>query len=113
RDGLVSSAHDISEGGIACALAECCIAGGMGARVELDWAGSGPILFGEGPGGVIVSASEEALEQLSSRAGDVPVVRLGQVEGDALVIAASAARLSLPVEDLKNAHQQGIPDLLT
>jgi hypothetical protein len=81
--------------------------------VDLGWAGSGSILFGEGPGGVLVSGSEDGIDRVSAMAGDVPVVRLGQVEGDALVIAVSAARLSLQVEDLKNAHQQGIPDLLT
>src|SRR6185437_12085287 len=35
RGGAVSSAHDISEGGLACALAECCIAGGIGAHVDV------------------------------------------------------------------------------
>jgi phosphoribosylformylglycinamidine synthase len=36
RDGLLSSAHDIAEGGLAVALAECCLAGGLGAAVGLD-----------------------------------------------------------------------------
>ncbi len=36
RDGLLSSAHDIAEGGLAVALAECCLAGGLGAEVSLD-----------------------------------------------------------------------------
>ena len=36
RSGSISSAHDIAEGGIAIALAECCLAGGLGARVVLD-----------------------------------------------------------------------------
>jgi len=43
----------------------------------------------------------------------VPVLRLGEVRGDALVIAAGAATLSLSVQDLKTAHEQAIPDLLT
>ena len=34
--GELPTAHDVSEGGLACALAECCIAGGIGARVRLD-----------------------------------------------------------------------------
>jgi len=121
REGLFRSAHDVSEGGLGCALAECCIEGRIGARIEyyrgaeigkapephMGW------LFGEGPGGVIVSGAPESLQRLAAEAGDVPVLSLGEVGGDALVMAAGAARLSIPVEDLKTAHSQGIPDLLT
>jgi phosphoribosylformylglycinamidine synthase len=113
RDGLVATAHDVSEGGLACALAECCIAGDLGASVELGWNGLAPTLFGEGPGGVIVAGPPETIDELAARAGEVPVHRLGQTGGDALVIAAGAATLSLPVEDLRQAHEQAIPDLLT
>ena len=35
RSGALRSAHDVAEGGVAVALAECCIAGGIGARVDL------------------------------------------------------------------------------
>ncbi len=65
RAGSLSSAHDIAEGGLAIALAECCLAGGVGARVELAAAaGSDGLadgervlsaLFGEGAGGFVVS----------------------------------------------------------
>jgi phosphoribosylformylglycinamidine synthase len=113
RDGVLSSAHDISEGGLACAVAECCIAGRIGARLELDWNGLAPMLFGEGPGGVVVSGSVAAIDELASEAGEVPVVKLGETGGDGLVIAAGAATLSVPVEDLKMAYEQAIPDLLT
>ena len=56
RSGAVASAHDVSDGGLACALAESAIAGGIGCRVDLDplveeRGGSGETaLFGEGPG---------------------------------------------------------------
>jgi phosphoribosylformylglycinamidine synthase len=113
REGLVSSAHDVAEGGLACALAECCIAGGVGARVELEWNGLAPVLFGEGPGGVVVSGPPDAIAELIAMAGDVPVAKLGETGGDALVIAAGAATLQLSIEDLKTAHEQAIPDLLT
>ena len=52
RTGDFPTAHDISEGGLACALAECCIEGGLGARVAVD--DGEAALFGEGPGGVVV-----------------------------------------------------------
>jgi phosphoribosylformylglycinamidine synthase subunit PurL len=103
RDGLVSSAHDVSEGGLAVALAECCIAGGVGARVEL------PSLFDEGPGGVVVSGPEESIDRLASLASEHGFVRLGEVGGDLLVAAAPGGSLSVPVTDLATAFETGIP----
>jgi phosphoribosylformylglycinamidine synthase subunit PurL len=59
RSGALHSAHDISEGGVAVAIAECCIAGGLGASVRLP---DGLDPFGEAPGrAFIVSGSPEAL----------------------------------------------------
>src|SRR6188768_1119183 len=60
RAGKLSSAHDISDGGLACALAECAIGGGIGCRVDvqpLRERGCSPedALFGEGPGGFLLS----------------------------------------------------------
>ncbi len=59
RSGAFHSAHDIAEGGVATALAECCIAGGIGASVRLP---SGLDPFAEALGcGFIVSGPAEAL----------------------------------------------------
>jgi phosphoribosylformylglycinamidine synthase len=103
RGGLVTSAHDVSEGGLAVALAECCIAGGRGARVEL------PDLFGEGPGGVVVSGPLASIDKLAETAAEHGFLRLGEVGGDRLVASASAATLSVPVVDLATAFETGIP----
>ncbi len=84
RGGALSSVHDIAEGGIAIAAAECCLAGGIGALLELDPAlASAAGLFGEGPGGFLVSGPAEALASLAST---TTVRRLGAVGGEALVI---------------------------
>jgi phosphoribosylformylglycinamidine synthase subunit PurL len=117
RGGSVSSAHDVSEGGLACALAECCIAGGLGARVHLapllarlgDAAPPDVALFGEGPGGVVVSGTLEAIEGLAENAGADWLIRLGEVGGDALELTAGIARLSLPVEEAKTAYERVLP----
>ncbi|MEA2470722.1 MAG: phosphoribosylformylglycinamidine synthase subunit PurL [Thermoleophilaceae bacterium] len=103
RAGLVGSAHDVSEGGLAVALAECCIAGGVGARVEL------PDLFGEGPGGVVVSGPLASIDKLEEMAAESGFLRLGEVGGERLVATASAATLSVPVVDLATAFETGIP----
>ncbi len=63
RAGTFSSAHDVSDGGLACALAECAILGGVGIRVDLDGlvelrgASGEACLFGEGPGGFAVAGA--------------------------------------------------------
>jgi phosphoribosylformylglycinamidine synthase II len=80
--GLVSSAHDCSDGGLFVALAECCLYGNMGAEIqaELDW-------FNESPSRIVVSSSQpEALSGLG-----IPVSTLGVVGGDMLSIAGLRA----------------------
>jgi phosphoribosylformylglycinamidine synthase II len=94
RSGALRSAHDIAEGGLAVALAECCVAGGLGARVELP---EGLELFGEAPGrAFIVSGSAEALARWSV---------IGEVGGEELEIGG---RLKVPVSGLRAAHDSGL-----
>ena len=118
RSGRLASAHDVADGGIACAIAECCIAGGIGASVRWAVAQQAEphehrtVLFGEGPGGFVVSGAPDALRELAAQAGDVPFVKLGTVGGDRLDLAGSDARLELPVEALRTAHEQALPRLL-
>jgi phosphoribosylformylglycinamidine synthase len=106
REGALSSAHDIAEGGLAVALAECCLAGSLGAVVEL----SDP--FGEGPGGFVVSASQEALRELGEH---VSVRPLGTVGGDVLTIAITGetvagetanAAMTITLAELSEAHSR-------
>jgi phosphoribosylformylglycinamidine synthase II len=95
RSGALRSAHDVAEGGVAVALAECCIAGGIGARVALD-----ARLFAEGPGAFVVSGRREALARFGAAATEI-----GEVGGDALVIDGE---LELPVSELTRAHAEGL-----
>jgi phosphoribosylformylglycinamidine synthase subunit PurL len=103
RLGRLSSAHDIAEGGLAVALAECCLAGDLGAEIDL---GSAPTpaqlstdLFGEGPGGFVVSGAAGALRNLAEH---VPLRVIGTVGGGALNIAGGAITISL--SELADAH---------
>ena len=71
RAGRLASAHDVSDGGLACALAESAIAGGVGCRVDLQplrERGCSPeeALFGEGAGGFLVSGERAALEAIGA-----------------------------------------------
>jgi phosphoribosylformylglycinamidine synthase len=101
RGGELPTAHDVSEGGLACALAECCIAGGIGARVTIE--GGEVDLFGEGPGGVIVAGPREAIDALDH------TTVIGEVGGEMLEIDGV---LSVPVTDLRTAYEDAIPAAL-
>jgi phosphoribosylformylglycinamidine synthase len=102
RDGVraaaLHSAHDIAEGGLGVALAECCIAGGIGAVVSLP---DGLELFGEAPGrGFVVSAaSEDVLAGMTV---------IGRVGGDTLEIDGV---LKAPVSELRELRERGLVDL--
>ena len=56
-------------------------------------------LFGEGPGGILISGPREALLELSGKAAGVGFLALGQVGGSTIELAAPAARLDISVED--------------
>jgi phosphoribosylformylglycinamidine synthase len=102
RRGWLASAHDIAEGGIAIALAECCLAGGLGAAVVLpDTVKPLRALFGEGSGGFIVSGSEAALRGLARH---TPVFVLGAVGGQSLSIAVAETRIDLELDQLRAAY---------
>jgi phosphoribosylformylglycinamidine synthase len=102
RSGSLSSAHDIAEGGFLIAVAEACLAGGIGATLDLS-ASDEPLahLFGEGPGGFVVSGSREALDALSA---EVPLDVLGTVGGDALDVTVAGEGFTATLEDLRSAH---------
>ncbi len=84
---LLASAHDLSEGGLGVALAESCIWGGVGAKIELP-EGNAPhmALFSETQARALVSVSSENLVEFIETADGlgVPVRVLGAVGGDAL-----------------------------
>jgi len=106
RDGLVRSAHDCAEGGIAVALAECCLSGDglVGAEIFLpdDERRDDESLFHEAPGRVLVTidpADEEAFHDLVSLCR-VPVRKLGTTGGTELVIHLRTQTWRWPVAGL-------------
>ncbi len=107
RTGELATAHDVSEGGLATALAECCIEGGLGAWVDLAplRAALGhddrhTTLFGESPGGAVVAGP---LETVSALPG---AILLGGVEGTSLRIEGD---LELEVAALHERFEGAIP----
>jgi phosphoribosylformylglycinamidine synthase II len=100
RAGTLHSAHDIAEGGLATALAECCLAGALGAEIELE-AGGEATLFGETLGCFIVSGAPSALRQLDPH---TPHQIIGSVGGTRLQITVGEQRIDLELARLREAH---------
>ena len=101
RAGKLASAHDVSDGGLACALAECAIGAGLGCRVDLQplrERGCTPeeALFGEGVGGFVLSGDEDELRAL----GATPI---GKVGGDEIEIAAGDRSLAVSLAEAEIA----------
>ncbi|MEX2563321.1 MAG: phosphoribosylformylglycinamidine synthase subunit PurL [Nitriliruptoraceae bacterium] len=105
---LLASAHDVSAGGLLVTLVESCLGGDVGAEVTLPpGAALTQALFGESPGRVVVSLSSanvRAFAQLC-RDAEVPVVDLGTVTGERLVVAEV---LDLDLDDVREAFDQGV-----
>ncbi len=122
RTEALHNAHDVSEGGLAVALAECCLAGEIGARVALP-ADLEP--FGEAPGrAFVVSGSDEALAgfQIIGRVGgqELEIALAPGLPGGLPPAARSASALAesggagvvpllkLAVSALRDAREQGL-----
>jgi phosphoribosylformylglycinamidine synthase II len=110
RDRLLSSAHDVSDGGLGVALAECCIAGRIGCSIELpacDGASELNALFHEEPSRVVVSFPPEQRAKVQERCDSlgVPFKLLGFVGGDTLEIEDV---LDVPLQVLAESHTRAL-----
>ena len=119
REGGSTAAHDISDGGLACALAEMAIAAGSGIEADLDplvelRGGSGESsLFGEGPGGIILGVSAEDVDDLLQAAeqAGVEALEIGGVAGDRLAFSAAERDVSVALADAERAWRS-LPERL-
>jgi phosphoribosylformylglycinamidine synthase len=126
--GLVRSAHDCADGGLAVALAECCIGGpyalgGIGARIRLarpEGMAAEALLYGEDAGRVVVSAPLESVGPLSDLAAahGVPCEVIGDVDEPegrgvacrlAIELASDPATLVWPVRELRQTYLDALP----
>ncbi len=118
RSGLIKSAHDISEGGLAVCIAESCIQGNLGAEVNLPWPGRlDGLLFGESAARIVISAAPENWDKLHELAAQygVPLTRLGRVKAEEVVFATAQgwSVISSSVGSLKTAWEQSLPKRLS
>ena len=111
-EGLVRSAHDVSEGGLAVALAECCIAGHgphLGAIIELEGAiRPDALLFGESQSRIILTLRRRHVSRVReiAAAAEVPLTVLGEVRGRRLIISPL---IDVEVEALRRVWSAALP----
>lgn len=117
QSGIIQSAHDCSEGGLATSLTESCISNSsrmLGAEIDLDALKKSKmrlddVLFGEAPSRIAVSIKTGDLEKLEkiAKKHSVPCYKLGKVGGDKLVIKDV---INIPVKKLSEAWRNAIPN---
>jgi phosphoribosylformylglycinamidine synthase len=111
--GILSSAHDCSDGGIAIALAESCIVGGIGLRAKIPPASrTSAALFGEFQSRAIVSVQPDKIPMLHEIAEKhiVPSSVLGILRGDRLTIEVEGSVVvDKPIEELAEVWRSAIP----
>jgi len=97
--GAVQSCHDLSEGGLAVALAEMCIGGRLGVRVEIgDWGlesgDGGPVttLFSESNGRLLVEVRPEDAPALEKLFVGLPLTQIGAVSAEARLVVESEGK---------------------
>ena len=116
QQGLLHSAHDCSEGGLAVTLAECCVSSPsqfLGASIQLDQQRSrlDALLFGESPSRAVVTVSSQNVEALFKIAQEqcTPATAIGVVGGESLNITVlseenrKSSELTLPLKTLADA----------
>jgi phosphoribosylformylglycinamidine synthase subunit PurL len=117
RDGLISAAHDLSEGGLMQAIVEAALAGETGCRIVIPEGlekGTGPFtfLFSESAGRVLVAVprTEESRFRAMCEARDLPASRIGVVDQGSDAIEVQGL-FTVSLEDLRGTSEGVLPGL--
>jgi phosphoribosylformylglycinamidine synthase len=110
--GRLSACHDLSDGGLAVAIAEMAMAKGIGASITALPAGPAhAVLFGEDQGRYLLALPADAAEAVvaEAKAAGVPAQIIGKTGGSALALPGEAA---VSIADLRKAHESWLPDYM-
>jgi phosphoribosylformylglycinamidine synthase len=106
--GIIRSAHDCSDGGLAIAIAESCVIGGFGAIVDAELTGRwDAALFGEQQSRIVVSVNpdqENTLRKIA-QAQSIPLLKIGTVGGTRLTISG---QVDVALDELANTWDTGL-----
>jgi phosphoribosylformylglycinamidine synthase len=107
RDGLVTAAHDLSDGGLLVALAEMAMASRIGVVLEAPpGAPAHAFWFGEDQARYVVTAKDAEIVAQRAKAAGVPLLRLGATGGRVLAVAGERP---LPIGDLLSRFEDWLP----
>ena len=109
RAGSLSGCHDLAEGGLLVALAECAMTWGLGMRGHFD---GGPLsLFSEAQGRAIVTAAPARVDDVLASAEEfgVPASDIGEVGGDRVVLGFDGGAVDGAVDDLRTVWTEALP----
>ncbi|MDP6508134.1 MAG: phosphoribosylformylglycinamidine synthase subunit PurL [Chloroflexota bacterium] len=113
RSGVVRSAHDVADGGLAVAVAESAIAGGIGATLDIDAADGrrDALLFGESASRIVVSTAPDRLADLERMCGEngASLTIIGRVGGARIALLPG---VEVALEEADGAWQYGLADAL-
>lgn len=108
--GLVTAAHDISDGGLAVSIAEMGIFGSLGAQIDLSVLSGSihEIWFSEAQSGIVLTCQPDQKESLMKHLsqGGVDVAQIGTVQGDALIFEGVG---SVSLDQLQSIYESAIP----
>ncbi|MGC2621340.1 MAG: phosphoribosylformylglycinamidine synthase subunit PurL [Acidobacteriaceae bacterium] len=116
REGLITAAKDISDGGLAVTLAQMCLPNGIGATVGYMGATAANALFEEFPSEVVITYREADQEKIKAIAEFLRlwVNKIGETEGIHLTIADSkGAIIQSPIAELRGAFEGALESHLT
>ena len=115
EEGLVASAHDVSDGGLAVAFAESASGFSLGAEIDISQISSttereDAILFCESPGRFIVSVSPENADRFEKLMEGTTCRKAGRVRGDKrfLIKRGESVIVNDSIEDIRNAYEKGV-----
>ena len=124
RDGMVSAAHDVADGGIAQTLVEMALRSGVGARVwPIDGVDPFTFLFSESAGRavVVLPRSEELRFTQMCEARGLPAYRIGVVDSgladqaglpSGVQVIEFSGYLTITLDELRRAHESTLPSVL-
>ncbi|MFN7991410.1 MAG: phosphoribosylformylglycinamidine synthase subunit PurL [Candidatus Micrarchaeia archaeon] len=115
EEGLVSSAHDVSDGGLAVAFAESAMGFSLGAELDLDNVlkavdREDAILFSESPGRFIVSVQPDNAARFEKAMEGTAFRKAGRVRGDKrfMIKRGETFIINDSIENIRNAYNRGV-----
>jgi phosphoribosylformylglycinamidine synthase len=110
----ITAVHDLSDGGLAIALAEMALAGGIGAEARLDGGAveATGLAFGEDQARYLVTARDGDALVAKARAAGIPATILGTTGGDRLAFTGGDRASAVSLADLRRAHEGFFPALM-